>query len=163
MSICTYYNKSVKIYQVSWKGKRKSFSVSRYGEAEAKRLAEAAFAEYGPVNVNGHAYQSRQPTKNFDLMTNFSLFWKTSRTTIKKYPYLVISFMPNDGVCSNKTIKQSLTKHGIKNSVVKLRKQLLDAGYPEMSESELINEVRGALQVSYAKHNFDLKLIPDFY
>ena len=32
-----------------------------------------------------------------------------------------------------------------------------------MSESELINEVRGALRVSYAKHNFDLKLIPDFY
>ncbi len=141
----------------------RSFAVSAHGEAEAKRLAEAAFAEYGPVNANGHAYQSRQPTKNFDLMTNFSLFWKTSRTTIKKYPYLVISFMPNDGVCSNKTIKQSLTKHGIKNSVVKLSKQLLDAGYPEMSESELINEVRGALRVSYAKHNFDLKLIPDFY
>ena len=34
---------------------------------------------------------------------------------------------------------------------------------PDMSESELINEVRGALRVSYAKHNFDLKLIPDFY
>lgn len=163
MSICTYYNKSVKIYQVSWKGKRKSFSVSRYGDAEAKRLAEAAFAAYGPVNINGHAYQSRQPTKNFDLMTNFSIFWKTSRTTIKKYPYLVISFMPNDGVCSNKTIKLSLAKHGIKNSVVKLRNRLLDAGYPTMSESELINEVRAALESSYAEHNFDLKTIPDFY
>lgn len=141
----------------------RSFAVSAHGEVEAKRLAEAAFAAYGPVATNGRAFLSRQQTKNFDLMANFSLFWKVSTTSTQQYPYLIISYMPNDGVHSSISSKLSLTRHGIKNSVTKQCKRLLDAGYPAISESELINEIRTALLSSHAKYNFDLKTIPDFY
>lgn len=141
----------------------KSFSVSKYGEEGAKRLAEETFASYGITTRNGRAFKATHCNKKYDLVSNFSFFWETSASTDKLYPYLLVSFIPDDGERMTRTVKRSLARHGIKNTVVRLCKLLVDAGYPTVSEAELDNKVRSVLLSSHATRNFDLALIPDFY
>lgn len=146
-----------------YRNQSRAFCVSAHGEVEAKRLAEEAFANYGLTNANGRAFVTKYRNKKYDLMTNMGLYWRPSRTTDKPYPYLIVCYSLTAGTQRHKTFKMSLAKHGIKNSVIKACKHLLQAGYPEVLESKLADEVRTALLTSYVEQGFDLKLIPDFY
>lgn len=146
-----------------YRRKSQYFSVSKYGEAEAKRLAEVAFAEYGALTVNGRAFKAPHCDKKFSVTPNVCFHWKPSRATGKPYPYILVNFIPQAGTYQRKAVNISLAKNGIKNSTVRACKHLLQAGYPEVLESKLADEVRTALLTSYVEQGFDLKLIPDFY
>lgn len=157
------HNHGGPVWVARYRNQSKAFFVSTHGEAEAKRLAEDMFASYGITNANGRAFATKYRNKKYDLMTNTTLYWKPSRTTDKPYPYLIVCYSLTAGTQRHKTFKMSLAKHGIKNSVTKACKYLVQAGYPAVSESQLTSEIRAALLASYAEHNFDLKMIPDFY
>lgn len=162
MSICTYYNKSVKIYQVSWKGKRKSFSVSRYGEAEAKRLAEAAevamMGTDGYLCPSGGAARAESPLKRFKLTPCAYLHWET-RTPGIAYPYLRLAFTTTRSKLMSRSL--SLVKHGVVNAAEIAIDVLTENGYKPCSVDNLVTALELALNVSCTEHDFDLGRIPD--
>lgn len=162
MSICTYYNKSVKIYQVSWKGKRKSFSVSQYGEAEAKRLAEATevamMGTDGYLCPSGGAARAESPLKRFKLTPCVYLHWE-HRESGSSYPYLRLAL-----TTARRTLKArsvSLVKHGVVNAAEIAIDILTNYGYKPCSIHDLVNALELALNVSCTEHDFDLGRIPD--
>ena len=150
-------------YTAEYRNTARQFSIARYGAAEALRLAQLKFAELGASNTRGRAFSSESSRKKFKIAPNICFYWKHSEYTDKSYPVLCANVSTDDAVPVTKSVKRALTKHGIKNVVVIMRKHLTDYGYPAPSEPELIDKIRAALLETHAAHGFDLKLIPDFY
>lgn len=162
MSICTYYNKSVKIYQVSWKGKRKSFSVSRYSEAGALRLAQQAekamMGTDGYLCPSGAAARGESPRKRFKLTPCVYLHWET-RTPGCAYPYLRLVLTTTRSKLTARSL--SLVKHGVVNAAEIAIDVLTENGYKPCSVDNLVTALELALNVSCTEYSFDLGRMPD--
>ena len=141
----------------------KSFSVAKYGEAEALQLAQQAYSQFILASTRERAFAVEHKHKRYAIAPNVCFYWKISAHNGKAYPVVLANVTVGNNIGKYGQIKRALVKHGIKNAVVTLIKYLVASGYPSVSEQMLISNIRAVILETYTTYLFDLKTIPDFY